>query len=100
MLSGGFRRRRAEEVCRQKWPRRDRRDRMSAAQRWEVACYLPGMPSVQAYAESREGAIAVVEGMVAAAINSMREPGDESRTKLNFILVDVDETGMPIGLSE
>lgn len=62
--------------------------------------YLLGMPSVQAHAESRAGAIGVVEGMAVPAINATRETGDELRTKLNFILVEVDEEGMPLGLSE
>lgn len=60
--------------------------------------YLLGIPSVQAYAESRAGALAVVKDMAAPAINATREPGDELRTKLNFILVDVDEEGAPTGL--
>lgn len=66
----------------------------------EWSAYLVGMPRVQANAESCEGAIAVVKGMAVAAINATREPGDRLREKLNFILVEVDEEGMPIGLSE
>lgn len=52
--------------------------------------YLAAMPSVQAYAETRESAITIVESLAAAAINSQRAPGDVLHTKLDFILVDID----------
>lgn len=52
--------------------------------------YLAAMPTVQAYAESRESAITIVKSLALAAINSQRAPGDALDTKLDFILVDID----------
>lgn len=56
--------------------------------RWRA--YLPAMSSVQAYAETREGAIGAVKHLAVTAINSRRELGDELPTRLDFILVDPD----------
>lgn len=51
--------------------------------------YLPALSSMQADADTREGAIGAVERLAATAINARREPGDELRTRLDFIVVDV-----------
>lgn len=62
--------------------------------RW--LAYLLAMSRVQAYADTREGAIGAVELLAAPAINARREPGDELRTALDFIVVDVDPAHLPL----
>lgn len=66
--------------------------------RW--LAYLLAMSRVQAYADTRESAISAVERLAAPAINARREPGDELRARIDFIVVDVGPAQLPLDRRE
>jgi predicted RNase H-like HicB family nuclease len=66
--------------------------------RW--LAYLPAMSRVRAYGETREDAIGAVERLAAPAINSLREPDDELRMRLDVIVVDADQAQLPLNRSK
>lgn len=66
--------------------------------RW--LAYLAALSSVRADADTREGAIGAVERLAGAAINARRAPGDELRTRLDFIVVDVDPANLSLDPDE
>lgn len=66
--------------------------------RW--LAYLPAMSRVHANADTREGAIGAVERLAATAINAEREPGDELRAGIDFIVVDAEPALTPLNRSK